>query len=192
MQLYISLRVADNSFHTIILKKKIKEHTYLAAIGYGGGGVYEEVFAKLKYDTTVWEKNNETGASSTGIRGYLSRCVGGGDWDTKINDIILNEEYKFFDVKSEDFYEMSIDDQHIQIDLLNEMRKYINWGYDEETNEEFDFPLLKKETDLSKFEKFPDTETYYNENWDDDFLEISRSELWALTLSFPHMIDNYL
>ena len=46
------------------------------------------------------------------------------DWDTKINDIILNEEYKFFDVKSEDFYEMSIDDQHIQIDLLNEMRKY--------------------------------------------------------------------
>ena len=59
MQLYISLRVADNSFHTIILKKKIKEHTYLAAIGYGGGGVYEEVFAKLKYDITVWEKNNE-------------------------------------------------------------------------------------------------------------------------------------
>ena len=90
MQLYISLRVADNSFHTFILKKKIKEYTYLAAIGYGGGGVYEEVFAKLKYDTTVWGKNNETGSSSTGIRGYLSRCVGGGDWDTKINDIILN------------------------------------------------------------------------------------------------------
>ena len=41
MQLYISLRVVDSSFHTIILKKKIKEHTYLAAIGYGGGGVYE-------------------------------------------------------------------------------------------------------------------------------------------------------
>ena len=64
---------------------------------------------------------------------------------------------------------MSIDDQHIQIDLLNEMRKYINWGYDEETDEEFDFPLLKKDIDLSQFEKFPDTETYYNDNWDDDF-----------------------
>ena len=78
------------------------------------------------------------------------------------------------------------------VNLLNEMRKYINWGYDEETDEEFDFPLLKKDIDLSQFEKFPDTETYYNDNWDDDFLEISRSELWALTLSFPHMIDNYL
>jgi hypothetical protein len=192
MQLYISLRAVDRSFHTIILKKKIKEYTYLAAIGYGGGGVYEEVFAKLQYDTDVWEKNNETGACSTGIRGHLSRCVGGGDWDTKINDIILNEEYERFDVESEDFYDMSIDDQHIQIDLLNEIRKYINWGYDEETDEEFDFPLLKKDIDLSQFEKFPETESYYNKNWDDDFLEISRSDLWALTLSFPYMVDNYL
>ena len=47
MQLYISLRTLDSSFHTIILKKKIKEHTYLAAIGYGGGGVYEEVLQNL-------------------------------------------------------------------------------------------------------------------------------------------------
>ena len=47
--------------------------------------------------------------------------------------------------------------QHIQIDLLNEMRKYINWGYDEETDEEFDFPFHQKDVDLSQFEKFPDT-----------------------------------
>ena len=42
----------------------------------------------------------------------------------KNNDIILNEENEFFDVESEG---LSIEDQHIQVDLLNEMRKYINW-----------------------------------------------------------------
>ena len=46
---YINLR-EDKSFHTIILMKKIKEFTYVAALGYAGGGVYEEFFGKLKYD----------------------------------------------------------------------------------------------------------------------------------------------
>ena len=46
--IYINLR-EDKSFHTIIIKKKIKEFTYLASIGYAGGGVYEEFFGKLKY-----------------------------------------------------------------------------------------------------------------------------------------------
>ena len=45
--IYINLR-DDKSFHTIIIKKKIKEFTYLASIGYAGGGVYEEFFGKLK------------------------------------------------------------------------------------------------------------------------------------------------
>ena len=46
---YLSLR-NDKTFHTIIIKKEIKEFTYIAAIGYAGGQVYGEFYAKLKYD----------------------------------------------------------------------------------------------------------------------------------------------
>ena len=34
--IYLSLR-EDKTFHTIIIKKEIKEFTYIAAIGYAGG-----------------------------------------------------------------------------------------------------------------------------------------------------------
>ena len=44
--IYISLR-EDETFHTIIIKKVIKEFTYIAAIGYAGGQVYDEFYAKL-------------------------------------------------------------------------------------------------------------------------------------------------
>ena len=62
--IYINLR-EDKSFHTIIIKKKIKEFTYLASIGYAGGGVYEEFFGKLKYGQVSSDKS----IPSTGIIG---------------------------------------------------------------------------------------------------------------------------
>ena len=54
---YLSLR-NDKTFHTIIIKKEIKEFTYIAAIGYAGGQVYGEFYAKLKYDDdhNIWLK----------------------------------------------------------------------------------------------------------------------------------------
>lgn len=60
---YLSLR-NDKTFHTIIIKKEIKEFTYMAAVGYAGGQVYGEFYAKLKYD----DNHNITGlfSNSTG------------------------------------------------------------------------------------------------------------------------------
>ena len=62
----------DKSFHTIIIKKKIKEFTYLAAIGYAGGGVYEEFFGKLKYNKVSTNKS----IPSTGIIGLWTDSLG--------------------------------------------------------------------------------------------------------------------
>ena len=45
--IYLALR-EDQSFHTIIIKKQKGDFTYLAAVGYAAGGVYEEFFGKLK------------------------------------------------------------------------------------------------------------------------------------------------
>ena len=44
--IYLSLR-EDETFHTIIIKKEIKEFTYIVAIGYAGGQAYGEFYGKF-------------------------------------------------------------------------------------------------------------------------------------------------
>ena len=84
---YINLR-EDKSFHTIILMKKIKEFTYVAALGYAGGGVYEEFFGKLKYDQVTTDPD----VASVGIVGFWTDSLGSDEWQEKINDVLVNEE----------------------------------------------------------------------------------------------------
>ena len=40
----------SNSLHTVIVKKTINNYVYISAIGYGGGGVFEEFCGKFIYD----------------------------------------------------------------------------------------------------------------------------------------------
>ena len=86
---------------------------------------------------------------------------------------------------------MDKDDQKIQFELLNEINKYVYHGYDEETDQEFEYPVLK-DLDFSVFKKFENSDAYYNGEWNDEFLEITVSDLWGLSISFPNVIENYL
>lgn len=189
---YIHLR-EDKSFHSIIIKKKIKEYTYLAAIGYAGGRVYEEFFGKLKYEQVTTDEN----IPSTGITGFWTDSLGLDQWTEKINDVLVNEDTKRFEAQVEDFYEfMEPDDVKIQIMLSEEIKKFIYVWYDEETETEYEYPILK-EIDLSslgftEYEEAGNREIWSNEDWDNDFMEITLSEIWRMSLHFPSMIDEYL
>ena len=190
--IYISLR-EDKSFHTIIIKKKIKEFTYLAAIGYAGGGVYEEFFGKLKYDQVSTDKS----IPSTGIIGVWTDSLGSDEWREKINDVIINDDSERFEAQIEDLYEfMEVDDANIQIMLSEEIRNFIYVWYDEETSTEYETPLIK-EIDFSAldFLEYEEPSTGYiisNEDWDNDFMEITSSNIWRLSHHFPSMIEDYL
>ena len=49
--IYISTKKANElELHTIINKTKIEDTTFICAIGYGGGSVYEEFCGKFKWD----------------------------------------------------------------------------------------------------------------------------------------------
>ena len=74
-------------------KKKIKEFTYLASIGYAGGGVYEEFFGKLKYGQVSSDKS----IPSTGIIGLWTDSLGLDEWREKINDVIINKDSERFE-----------------------------------------------------------------------------------------------
>ena len=178
--IYISLR-DDETFHTIIIKKVIKEFTYIAAIGYAGGQVYGEFYAKLSYD----DNHN--------ITGLFSNSTGSGLWDYKLTALKFNSDRELFDTETEYLEEfMNSEDEKIQWDLIKEYRKYIYYGYDEETDADYEYPEAKP-IDTSIFTKFENSPwKYYNYKWGDEWLEITNSDIWGLSISFPHLIDNYL
>ncbi len=178
--IYIALR-EDQSFHTIIIKKEIADYTYLVAIGYAGGGVYEEFYAKLMYD----EEGN--------ISGKFSRAIGSGEWETILTKLKFNKDDEWFDAETEDLYElMEREEDETQYKLINELRKYIYLGYDEETDLEYEHPEAKS-IDTSIFKEFENNPgEFYNNEWDDDWLHITNSNIWGLSTRFPHVIDYYL
>ena len=176
---YINLN-EDETFHTIIIKKKFNEFTYMAALGYSGGGVFDEFYAKTKYSDEL------------GLTGFYSRANGSGEWENKLLSLKFSDDTERFINESEDLYDfMDQDDQKIQFELLNEIQKYVYYGYDEETDQEYEYPVIK-DLDFSVFNKFDNSDSYYNEDWNDEFLEVTVSDLWGLSISFPHVIDNYL
>ena len=178
--IYISLRV-DETFHTIIIKKVIKEFTYIAAIGYAGGQVYCEFYAKLSYD----DNHNITGLFSNSTGSWL--------WDYKLTALKFNSDRELFDTETEYLDEfMDSEEEKIQWDLIKEYSKYIYYGYDEETDVEYEYPEVKP-IDTSIFTEFENSPgKYYNDKLGDEWLEITNSDIWGLSVSFPHVIYNYL
>jgi len=187
---YINLR-EDKSFHTIILMKKIKEFTYVAALGYAGGGVYEEFFGKLKYDQVTTDPD----VASVGIVGFWTDSLGSDEWQEKINDVLVNEESEIFEAQVEDLYDfMDPSDASVQMMMAEEIKKFIYVWYDEETDTEYETPVLK---DIDFSELLENNETgsglvYTNEDWEYDFMEITTTSIWRLSHHFPSMIDDYL
>ena len=190
--IYLSVN-EDKTFNAIIIKKKINEYTYLAALGYAGGGVFEEFFGKLKYDQVTTDPD----IASVGIVGFWTDSLGSDEWQEKINDVLVNEESEIFEAQVEDLYDfMDPSDANIQVMMAEEIRKFIYVWYDEETETEYEFPVLK-EIDLSglgfeEYEEESSGEIWSNEEWDNDFMEITTTNIWRLSHHFPSMIDDYL
>jgi len=189
---YISLR-QDKSFHTIIIKKKINEFTYVAALGYAGGGVYEEFFGKLKYEQVTTDPDK----ASVGIVGFWTDSLGSDEWQEKINDVLVNEESEIFEAQVDDLYDfMDSNDAKIQFMMSEEIKKFIYVWYDEETDTEYEIPALK-DINFSVQGLLENDETdsgyiYNNEDWDTDFMEITSTSIWRISHHFPSMINDYL
>lgn len=168
---FISLR-DDNSFHTLIIKKSVGDYVYLVALGYEGGRTYGEFYSKLKYDENF------------GIIGVYSNSTGSGEWEQKLLSSKFNQNTNFFETETEELYEfMDENDSKIQNQILEEISEFVYWGYDEETDHEFDDPILK-EIDFSGLIKIIELNQYKSDDWDDDFLEITNSKIWALSFHF--------
>jgi hypothetical protein len=180
MKTGILIKTRDNhSFHTIILKRQIINFTYFTALGYAGGGEFEEFFAKLK---------NVNGQ----ISGIFSRSNGSGEWEEKFTRLEFNQDEEWFDSEIEDLYEFfDSEEEIIQKELMEEIRKYILFGYDDETGEDFEYPEIK-DIDMTVFNEFEDNvSSYHNKDWDNSFLEITNSNIWSLSIRFPDVIKVY-
>lgn len=190
--IYLSIN-EDKTFNAIIIKKKIKEYTYLAALGYAGGGVFEEFFGKLKYNQTTTDPD----VASVGIVGFWTDSLGSDEWQEKIHDVLVNQESETFEAQVEDLYDfMDPSDANTQMQMAEEIKKFIYVWYDEETDTEYETPVLK-EIDLSglgfeEYEEESSGEIWSNEEWDNDFMEITTTSIWRLSHHFPSMIDDYL
>lgn len=170
---YIKLN-EDLSFNSIIHKLKKNNHIYITAIGYAGGGCFEEFFAKLSDTTKISDSV-----------GFYSPYVNSDEWEKEIIKISFDKKDQKFIVETDELYESFEDlDYDIQYDIHEELKKYIKWGYDEETDQDLDYPILKS-FDLEKLNKLDDIHVYYNNEWSQEFMEISLTDLWGLSLMFP-------
>lgn len=177
--IYLSLR-QDDSFHTLMIKKEIDNHVYFVVVGYSGGGVYSEFYSKLEYNNKLE------------ITGFLSQSIGSGEWEEEIRSIDFDKKNEQFNIQTNDFYElMNTNDTSVQNEISNFIKKFIYYSYDEETNIDYEQPILKN-IDLSEFHKNPNSNQYSNNGWNDDFLELTISNYWGFSLNFPHIKDNYL
>ena len=169
--IFLSLR-DDDSFHTLIIKKSVGEYTLFCSLGYSGGGTFDEFYGKFKY-------NNQNV-----ITGFYSNSLGSGEWEEKITSVKFDSIDQRFKVQKEDLFElMDTNDNKIQHELLEEINNYLFWGYDEETEEEYDEPILK-DIDLNMLRKLPNSNQFKNVNWNDSLLELTNSDLWNLSLRF--------
>lgn len=185
--IYIGLN-EDLSFHTIILKKKIEKFTYFLSVGYAGGRVYDEFYGKF-WDNSLEPLNFFSGD----VQGFYSRSTGSGLWEEKIKSVTFNPDSKFFDVNAEYVEEfMCNEDEKIQLEFIQEYSRFIYYGYDEDTEMEYEYPELKR-LSLSTFNQCEgSSECYFNKHWDEECLEITNTNIWSLSTRFPHVIDNYI
>ena len=122
---YVVSRDIKNSieFHTIILSMAVENFSYVVAIGYAGGGIWEEVLAKISTNDN-WETSS----------GLFTTYMNDSNWRFKYDDEICNEnEEKINEI-----------DENILKNLIEELfNKYVY--YDDEDDDLADIPLLNKD-----------------------------------------------
>ena len=123
----------------------------------------------------------------------FSYSIGSGLWEKKLTALKFNDDQKRFEAETDGLEEfMDNEDEKIQIELTEELKKYIHYGYDDLTEMEYINPEAKP-LDTSFFVELEGNPGQYcNDNWGDEWLEITNSKIWGLSTRFPHVIDNYL
>ena len=86
-------RQNTSSLHTIIGKKSIDNWTYIVAVGYGGGGAFEEFCGKFRAS----EKDK--------VEGFYSLIYNPDEWEYLVSNSIAGNEYSDIDVEDKTIIE---------------------------------------------------------------------------------------
>jgi len=167
--IYLDLRGGKSNFHTLILKKTSKNKTYIMALGYAGGGVYEEFFGQFFTN----EKFEDIGKVSNSIGPY--------QWEKSIKisyDEVSGEAISRFNELFEDLDEI---DQKISDIMFSKLEEFIFYG---EKSEEIqsEFPVLKENSFSNLSSEI--SGVFTDEEWDEDYMYITQESFWPLSLRF--------
>ena len=144
----------SNSLHTVIVKKTIKNYVYISAIGYGGGGVFEEFCGKFIYDD-----------DKEGFIGLFSLYHDPEEWEkNSFESEIINEPFEL----------ISDGDKAIINQMTDEIwNEYLIYDEDSETR-------IIRENYINKMTD----EITNSDDWDTDVVDLVSNSFWWLTLSF--------
>ncbi|MEY3965289.1 MAG: hypothetical protein RL263_458 [Bacteroidota bacterium] len=150
---YIKQR-SEKELHTIILKSVSEETTYIIAIGYGGGGVFEEFCGKFYYD----EKQD-------GVVGYFSFYHQPDEWENQ------SSELEIIDMP----YEPILDNDREILDqmLFDLYDQFIAY------NEESEVYTLN-DACFGIFEG----DTAFSDDWDPEIVDFVSNKFWGLSMTF--------
>ena len=144
----------SNSLHTVIVKKTINNYVYISAIGYGGGGVFEEFCGKFIYDD-----------DKEGFIGLFSLYHDPEEWEkNSFESEIINEPFEL----------ISDGDKAIINQITDEIwNEYLIYDEDSETR-------IIRENYINKMTD----EITNSDDWDTDVVDLVSNSFWWLTLSF--------
>ena len=171
--IYLNKTGGRSNFHTIILKKYVEEDTYIMALGYAGGGVYDEFFGKFSADS------DEAKDISWEV-GKFSNSIGPYDWENQLKIIYENWDEKV--EVTELWTELDKSESEVRDSMFSEMEMFILYGEEAEKLKS-DVPILKDDFDSSL--NYESSGVYVNEHWEIDGLHITQYEkVWNLSLRF--------
>ena len=166
--IYLNSSGGGSNFHTIILKKYIEKETYIMALGYAGGGVYEEFFGKFIVE-------------GDGIEiGKFSDSIGPYDWKNQVK--ISYEDWEERVDINELWTELDDSESKVRDTMFSELQDFIYYG-EEAENLDSSLPILKENFDSSL--TYESDGVYVNEEWELDWMHITQNpNIWYLSLRF--------
>lgn len=166
--IYLNSSGGGSNFHTIILKKYIEKETYIMALGYAGGGVYEEFFGKFIVE-------------GDGIEiGKFSDSIGPYDWKNQVK--ISYEDWEEKVDINELWTELDDSESKVRDTMFSELQDFIYYG-EEAENLDSSLPILKENFDSSL--TYESDGVYVNEEWELDWMHITQNpNIWYLSLRF--------
>tara|TARA_B100000787_G_scaffold84397_1_gene62148 strand:+ start:228 stop:740 length:513 start_codon:yes stop_codon:yes gene_type:complete len=168
MGIYLNSSGGGSNFHTIILKKYIEKETYIMALGYAGGGVYEEFFGKFIVE-------------GDGIEiGKFSDSIGPYDWKNQVK--ISYEDWEEKVDINELWTELDDSESKVRDTMFSELQDFIYYG-EEAENLDSSLPILKENFDSSL--TYESDGVYVNKEWELDWMHITQNpNIWYLSLRF--------